>query len=232
MANEDHSCYSALFIIIMSHGEEGGVIFTHDCKPIQISSIASHFTISKCPSLAGKPKVLIMQACQGEEVSKAIPNPQCSSATLQKDGSGSPFILIDPNSTVDEADFLFAFSTLPGRSAIRDMENGSWYIQELIKTLKSYSCDSFTNILDEVNNQLTHYKLMDKNISQICSYQSTLCKQLHIGKAWNRSLRYVNNYNYIGKPSNHYSLFSLLLQPWCCEFNQKIEWHKKFATYT
>ena len=48
----------------MSHGEQGAVCGT-DGHTLGVNEIQSYFYASKCPSLAGKPKMFIIQACQG-----------------------------------------------------------------------------------------------------------------------------------------------------------------------
>ena len=63
----DHSAYDAFFIIILSHGDPGDVIYTSDSQSIKISEISDHFTASNCPTLANKPKVFIVQACRGQK---------------------------------------------------------------------------------------------------------------------------------------------------------------------
>ena len=35
-------------------------------------NLKSYFTADKCPNLAGKPKLFIIQACQGSKIDKAI----------------------------------------------------------------------------------------------------------------------------------------------------------------
>ena len=63
----DHSAYDVFFIIILSHGDPGDVIYTSDSQSIKISEISDHFTASNCPTLANKPKVFIVQACRGQK---------------------------------------------------------------------------------------------------------------------------------------------------------------------
>ena len=63
----DHAAYDAFFIIILSHGDPGDVIYTSDSQSIKISEISDHFTASNCPTLANKPKVFIVQACRGQK---------------------------------------------------------------------------------------------------------------------------------------------------------------------
>jgi len=48
---------------VMSHGEEGHV-FGSDGLPVLIKDMMSPF--KPCPQLTGKPKIFLIQACQGK----------------------------------------------------------------------------------------------------------------------------------------------------------------------
>ena len=58
-----------MVLVVMSHGDEGlgsGVIFTSDGKKVDIEKdIISHYKNDLCPNLVGKPKLFIIQACNG-----------------------------------------------------------------------------------------------------------------------------------------------------------------------
>ena len=62
----DLSQYDCLVVCLMSHGEQGAVCGT-DGRTLEINEIQSYFYASNCPSLAGKPKMFIIQACQGNK---------------------------------------------------------------------------------------------------------------------------------------------------------------------
>ena len=49
----------------MSHGEVGDVILGADDDDVRIDKICSMFSNSNCTTLAGKPKVFLVQACRG-----------------------------------------------------------------------------------------------------------------------------------------------------------------------
>ena len=183
LAEKDHSSLSALVVIILSHGENGAIITT-DSKVVKIQSIASYFTVKACPSLAHKPKVFIIQACQGPQTTEliAVPNDKSSSdycfdplPPVEPDGEVE---LIKPGTAVNEADFLFSFATISGKAAMRDTITGSWYVQELVTALKEYAKEkSFIDILTLVAGKIATYQIDNK--TQLSPYQSTLLKQLY-----------------------------------------------------
>lgn len=95
-ANEDHSDEDCVVVAIMSHGKllhsfdkktdvECHSILSHDkysyiqarddVYPLQ--QILEYFTDERCPTLKGKPRIFLIQACQGEKVDdgiKYVPN--------------------------------------------------------------------------------------------------------------------------------------------------------------
>jgi hypothetical protein len=58
--NEDHSDADCLVVGIMTHGERNTVYMT-DGAQIPVNLIWENFEAHKCPSLAGKPKIFIVQ---------------------------------------------------------------------------------------------------------------------------------------------------------------------------
>lgn len=124
-----HADGDCFVFCVLSHGKYGA-IYSSDEFLVPIQEIMSHFTAQKCPSLAHKPKLFFIQACQGEEIQPPVyieadaVNPEHVAPSLRK-------------SIPNEADFLLGLATVPGYLALRHVENGSWYIQSLCNHLKS-----------------------------------------------------------------------------------------------
>ena len=58
--------WAALGIFILSHGEDNGTVFASD-YPFRVDhDILVNLAADKCPGLAGKPKLVFVQACQGQ----------------------------------------------------------------------------------------------------------------------------------------------------------------------
>lgn len=72
--------------------------------------------------LLTKPKILIVQACQGEETLQAT--------TLEEDG---------PHNLPIYSDILTCVSSVAGFTSFRDTQKGSWFIQTLCKKLNELS---------------------------------------------------------------------------------------------
>lgn len=71
-----------------------------------------------------KPKVLIVQACQGNDTIRA--------ERLQTDGPSA-------RNSPAYSDLLVCVSAVPGFTSFRDTERGSWFIQTLCKKIQELS---------------------------------------------------------------------------------------------
>lgn len=100
VANVDHSDHDCLLISILSHGESGW-IYAKDAH-YRLEDIWCYFTAPRCPTLAGKPKLFFIQACQGD---RAI--------TLNRTETDSSDNQSEYKIPI-HADFLIAYSTTPG----------------------------------------------------------------------------------------------------------------------
>ena len=116
----DHSDSDCFLVAILTHGEDGGIVYAYD-QPYELSLIWSFFTADNCPSLAGRPKIFVIQACRGNQLDHGV--------KVQKDG-------VARYSIPTHADFLFAYATIPGFMAFRNTTEGSWFINELCKELQ------------------------------------------------------------------------------------------------
>lgn len=124
-ANSDYSSDDCLIVSVLSHGELG-MLYAYDCA-YRADSIWTHFTSDKCPSLAGKPKMFFIQACQGD---KLDPGVMLKERTETDHGSDGTFRI------PSYADFLIAYSTIPGFYSWRNTTRGSWFMQALCAELK------------------------------------------------------------------------------------------------
>ncbi|XP_068691408.1 caspase-6-like [Montipora foliosa] len=134
-AAKDHSEYDAFVCIIMSHGDRDRIQGVNG-KSTALEDLMSDFKAASCPSLEGKPKVFIIQACRGTMKDEMI---------LSSSGSGdSPMAGFGTDSTIcrstcpQESDFLLAFCTAPGYVAQRERECGSLFIQTLAEVFTRY----------------------------------------------------------------------------------------------
>ncbi|XP_029466303.1 caspase-7 isoform X1 [Rhinatrema bivittatum] len=130
VAQENHSSCACYVCILLSHGEEG-VIYGKD-GPMAIKTLTSLFRGDRCKTLVGKPKLFFIQACRGSEFDEGLETDSGSADNaLETDANPRYKIPI-------EADFLFAYSTVPGYYSWRNPGNGSWFVQALCQVLNMY----------------------------------------------------------------------------------------------
>ena len=66
IAFKDHTAYDCLVCCVLTHGVLGHV-YGSDGRIVRIQQLTRCFSSSRCPSLAGKPKLFFIQACQGRD---------------------------------------------------------------------------------------------------------------------------------------------------------------------
>ena len=130
-AAEDHSKYDAFVCILMSHGGEYGTLEGVRGRTIQIKDITAEFNSSRCPALANKPKLFIIQACRGpsEDPNLLETVPAHHFAADSAMGGLVNDSTLPRSETPRESDFLFAHSTVPGYVSRRNPDSGSPFIQ-------------------------------------------------------------------------------------------------------
>jgi len=124
-ANGDYTNLSCCVFAMLSHGKEDEEIYGTD-EAIKISEIVSKFKID---SLAGKPKFFLFQACRGVVYMDSFD---------EVDGKPPPAPPLPPLHLPVEADFLYAYSTVPGFYSWRDSSRGSWFIEAVIAVFREY----------------------------------------------------------------------------------------------
>lgn len=168
MATTNHSSYDAFIFSILTHGEEG-VIYGTD-GTMAIKDLTAIF--KDCPTLVGKPKMFFFQACQGHEYMDGM---DVTDAPQQGSKVSVPA----------EADFVYAYSTVPGYYSWRNSVNGSWFIQSLTKVFEENAGSmDILRMLTRVNAMVSTYKsrtgdYYSDSKRQVSSVVSMLRKELY-----------------------------------------------------
>ncbi|CAO1426766.1 unnamed protein product [Diamesa serratosioi] len=115
---------NGLIVCILSHGHEG-IVYGSNSIPVRIKDIRG---IMASKLLLSKPKILLIQACQGDNLQKSAKK---IILTTELDGPSSSTI-----SGSLFADFLTFWSTIEGFASVRHIDNGTWFIQELVQKIK------------------------------------------------------------------------------------------------
>lgn len=145
-------------------------MYGSDSKPVRISDIVERM-VSK--TLLGKPKVLIVQACQGKEQQAAIVvEPTIATGKLAHDG---PTRGSDPM----RSDFCIAKSTITGFVSYRHEEKGTWFVQTLCKSVRQLSNRlHLLDILTKVCNEVSQLR-GDNNECMVSMCETSLRKQFY-----------------------------------------------------
>lgn len=125
----DNDQFAALAIFILSHGEDNGTVFTYDGAYRIYNDILSPLAANQCPALAGRPKMIFVQACQGRETDSGteVMSRSLSVGSRTSTDAGSAVTYKIPN----YADFLIYQASFCGHYSFRNSSTGSWFIQSL-----------------------------------------------------------------------------------------------------
>ncbi|CAM4622231.1 hypothetical protein PO909_006026 [Leuciscus waleckii] len=173
-AEKDHTKMGAFVCCVLSHGEKGAVLGT-DGKPVEIHELTLPF--AECPTLASKPKLFFIQACQGNEGQNGILTADgqvndTEEGTLDEDAY-NPALRKVPI----KADFLIGMATVEYYQSFRHTKDGSIYIQELCRQLQICPRnEDMLSILTKVNREVSTKVL--KGYKQMPEPRYTLTKKL------------------------------------------------------
>lgn len=122
--NEDFSNKDCFLCVILSHGEEGYVYGTDD--KVSIEDLVFPLKGNNCPSLALKPKIFFIQACRGKKVDDGV---EVADAVGEDEEAMDESVEMRRIPT--EADFIMAYSVVPGYFSWRNSVKGSWFMQAI-----------------------------------------------------------------------------------------------------
>jgi len=169
-ASADHTDCDCFGMAVLTHGDNAVLFGVDELLPID-KFLAP---IKACNSLAGKPKIFIFQACRGSDFDEGMEYDEI-------DGLG----LTAPQKKLIplEADFLYAYSTVPGYYSWRNQVKGSWYVQALHKMMQSHVFKlDFVKLLTWVNREVANEFRSTGEIcdmKQIPSIVSMLTKDIY-----------------------------------------------------
>ncbi|XP_071942186.1 caspase-14-like [Antedon mediterranea] len=132
-------------VCIMSHGNNGYVTGV-DGETVQIEKIAKSLNSAECPALAYKPKVFFIETCRGDSyepkidfdmITNAFGSVSSDNFNYNSMSNGDGNAGKGEGSITNEADFLFAYSTSPGRKS-KLTPSGSVYIKHLTEVLTKH----------------------------------------------------------------------------------------------
>ncbi|XP_074856861.1 caspase-8 isoform X2 [Carettochelys insculpta] len=172
----DHNVYDCFVCCILSHGDKGIVLGT-DGQQTSIQELTTSFTGTNCRSLAGKPKVFFIQACQGDTFQKGV---HIETDSTELDYSLEADARFQLECIPNEADFLLGMATMKDFVSYRSTTQGTWYIQSLCEHLEK-SCprgEDILSILTAVNQEVSRKNDKVNHGKQMPQPSFTLRKKL------------------------------------------------------
>jgi hypothetical protein len=165
----DYSNVGSLLVFIMSHGKQSQILGTDD-EPVYYNEFIDPFKATK--SLKDKPKMFFFNACRGQQY---MPTHKDHDRERGLNDEEEKALATTPV----EADFLFAYATVANYFAIRESENGSWFIQILCETIQKHKfTKDLLGILTRVNSNVSEKSGWDEQNEQVVKMMSTFKSQL------------------------------------------------------
>ncbi|XP_032640525.1 caspase-6 isoform X4 [Chelonoidis abingdonii] len=185
VSKDNHSDADCFVCVFLSHGEDNHV-YAYDAK-IKVQTVTNMFRGDKCPSLVGKPKIFIIQACRGDKHDDPVIVQDAVDSVVDKSNVNETEVDAAAIYTLPAgADFLMCYSVAEGYYSHRETLNGTWYIQDLCEMIRKYGSSlEFTELLTLVNRKVSHRRVdMCRDINaigkkQIPCFASMLTKKLH-----------------------------------------------------
>uniref|UniRef100_A0A4W3I8Z4 Caspase 1 n=1 Tax=Callorhinchus milii TaxID=7868 RepID=A0A4W3I8Z4_CALMI len=136
---DEHLRSDSTFVVVMSHGLRDKICGRLHCPEredtLHTDNIFNTLNNQNCKGLRGKPKVIIIQACRGDNQGhvyvsdSASPEPKLEPpADYEED---APFYQVHK-----ESDFICLCSSTPDNVSFRDVNKGSILIQHIIEVMR------------------------------------------------------------------------------------------------
>ncbi|XP_030600140.1 caspase-1-like [Archocentrus centrarchus] len=162
----------SVFVVIMSHGMLGIVLCVNhrEDKPDEfpVDKICKHLDSKGCPALLNKPKIIIIQACRGEEIGSVLVSDGAEASVVCDDVSGKGPVHGDGivedalRSVHKEKDFVYFMSSTPDTKSYRHTKQGSLLIQFIYEVFNTCSKkDDIDELFRKVMRHFENYSSQD-----------------------------------------------------------------------
>uniref|UniRef100_A0A8C3C7V1 Caspase-1 n=1 Tax=Cairina moschata TaxID=8855 RepID=A0A8C3C7V1_CAIMO len=147
--HKDHLTSDSTFLVFMSHGRRTGLCGTKSRDEttdiLSLDTIYENFNNKHCKALIGKPKVVIIQSCRGDNRGSVLVSDSAISEV--------PALSSDSMNTLKrqckkfrvihlESDFATLYSSTPDTLSWRSPVTGSIFIQRLVEQFRSHAFNS------------------------------------------------------------------------------------------
>ena len=166
-SRDDHK-KRAFILILLSHGGEGDVVYGTDGEEVGVHTLQEMFHTTKCPSLAGVPKVFLIDACRGSKQEEIYRKQTKLKKTVKFNSSTI--------SSTASSDFTIVFASTRGNVALSNDKQGSYFTQTFVKVVTEADVKKeFSDITRETSNRIQKLE-----IGQTVESQTTFTKEYYI----------------------------------------------------
>uniref|UniRef100_A0A3B4H0D9 Caspase family p20 domain-containing protein n=1 Tax=Pundamilia nyererei TaxID=303518 RepID=A0A3B4H0D9_9CICH len=167
----------SVFVVLMSHGDLG-TIRGSDLKNFEIDKIYERLNTKNCPALMNKPKVIIIQACRGEN--EGVVTVDASRQSMGTENTGPPPKNIAKVGKVHiEKDFIGFHSSTPHTYSYRNPEYGSNFFHYICDVILTGCCqDDIEELFKKVMQQFEDFPSEQKQMPT--KERDTLTKHFYL----------------------------------------------------
>ncbi|CAH1787632.1 unnamed protein product [Owenia fusiformis] len=170
-STQDHA--DSFVLVILSHGAVDAV-YGVDGKTVPYKEIYNYFNGENCKKLAGKPKIIIFQACQSSREDDGVTSHErsvdCSVQQVEADSSAA---------SLPMADFLIGYATTENYSAQRVISAGTWFIQEMLNIFEKHAVEEDILTMSSKINALVADRSISTGEKQMPYFRSSLRKKFY-----------------------------------------------------
>ncbi|XP_046564957.1 uncharacterized protein LOC124273712 isoform X3 [Haliotis rubra] len=180
-ARKDHSEFDAFVCFILTHGTSDDHLIGCDGGSVSLDSLIAPFASSKCPTLAGKPKLFFINASRGTDIMYGHPQ-----ENYYLEEEEDLLLKEEITSVPNHADILIGHSTVQGYASFRSNFHGSKFIQTLTRILNTYGDDQdLLSCLAMVNRSVSNMRMVTSakhfgGAKQVPAPMFTLTKKVHL----------------------------------------------------
>ncbi|KAK7093976.1 caspase-3-like [Littorina saxatilis] len=179
--DQSHSDYDCFACAVLSHGFSGG-FYGVDGKKVSLEEFKSAVDGKNCESLFGKPKIFIIQACQGDDLDGGATHdgPGAAGDTgLEKPLQNFKFHAEPDSKRGVKADFFTAMATVPEYVSWRvpgsDTQfSGSWFVQAVVYVIHKLAHKYDLHALMTRVNHLVSKAETKHGYKQVCEQRHTM----------------------------------------------------------
>jgi hypothetical protein len=169
---------SSVFVLcILSHGRKDVILGT-DGEELALDDIMTIFDGRNCAHLLNKPKLFLVQACQGDAKTEGVKSDESDAANNDVEKLLEDLSILEPRH--EKADMAIVLATYPGYVAYRNLAKGSYFVQQLAEVFQQQAYEHhFADMILEVTRRMNKLQMAGHQ-KQICWTKMGLDKHVYL----------------------------------------------------